>query len=65
MTALTVSSVCAGSSPCRSEYGPSVGRDFLSLSSASRRLSSSIPAASLNDVKRLPAEDEEGKSHDD
>jgi len=32
---------------------------------SSRRLSSSIPAASLNDVKRLTAEDQGGNCHDD
>jgi hypothetical protein len=65
MTAITVSSVCAGICLCRSEYGPAAGRVLLSLNRTSRRLSSSFPAASLNDVKRLPAEDNEGKSHDD
>ncbi|TFZ51312.1 hypothetical protein E5C26_10380 [Serratia proteamaculans] len=65
MTAITVSSVCAGRGLHRSEYGPSTGQVFLSLHRTSRRLSSSFPAASLNDVKRLPAEDKEGKSHDD
>ncbi|MGO4744119.1 hypothetical protein ACGS9J_11960 [Serratia quinivorans] len=65
MTAITAPSACAGDCLCRSEYGPSAGRVFLSLHRPFRRLSSSFPAASLNDVKRLPAEDNEGKRYDD
>ncbi|AYO37708.1 hypothetical protein EBA31_10565 [Serratia sp. P2ACOL2] len=65
MTAITVPSTCAGGCLCRSKYGPSAGRVFLSLHRPYRRLSSSFPAASLNDVKRLPAEDKGGKRHGD
>lgn len=61
MTAIIFPSISAGACPCRSEYGPSAGLRYR----FSRRPSSSFPAASLNDVKRLPAEDNEGKRYDD
>lgn len=62
MTAITVPSTCAGGCLCRSKYGPSAGRVFLSLHRPFRLLSSSFLAASLNDVKRLPAEDKGGNA---
>ncbi|WP_434462917.1 hypothetical protein ACMV5L_11095 [Serratia plymuthica] len=61
MTAITLPSVSADACPCRSEYGPYAGLSYR----FSHRPSSSFPAASLNDVKRLPAEDNEGKRYDD
>ncbi|CAI2784816.1 hypothetical protein [Serratia grimesii] len=65
MTAITQPPVCSDVCLSRSKYGPFAVRLCLSLSRPSRRLSSSFPAASLNDAKQLPAEDKEGKSHDD
>ncbi|MBP1129424.1 hypothetical protein JOE25_000967 [Serratia sp. PL17] len=65
MTAITEPSVCSGVCLSRSKYGPSAGLFPLSLHRIFRRLNSSFPAASLNDVNQLPAEDKEGKSHDD
>jgi len=65
MTAITLPSVSAGVCLCRSEYGPFAGRVRLPSYRFSRRPSSSFPAASLNDAKRLPAEDNEGKRYDD
>ncbi|CAI0725827.1 Uncharacterised protein [Serratia ficaria] len=62
---MTVQSVRAGVGLRRSEYGPARGRIALISHRLSRRPSSSFPAASLNDVKRLTAEDQEGKCHDD
>ncbi len=50
---------------CRSADGPVAGRPTAIPTRFSRRLSSSFPAASLNDVARLTAEDQKGKCHDD
>ncbi|TXE21747.1 hypothetical protein [Serratia ureilytica] len=50
---------------CRSADGPVAGHPTAIPTRFSRRLSSSFPAASLNDVARLTAEDQKGKCHDD
>ncbi|CVA52522.1 Uncharacterised protein [Serratia marcescens] len=62
---MTQSFPCADVCLCRSAYGPVAGRPTVTSTRFPRRLSSSFPAASLNDVARLTAEDQEGKCHDD
>ncbi|NVC32506.1 hypothetical protein FE224_11580 [Serratia marcescens] len=62
---MTQSSPCAGVCLCRSAYGPVAGRPTVTPNRFSRRLNSSFPAASLNDVARLTAEDQKGNCHDD
>ncbi|ASM15013.1 hypothetical protein BVG93_07250 [Serratia marcescens] len=62
---MTQSSPCADVRLCRSADGPVAGRPTAIPTRFSRRLSSSFPAASLNDVARLTAEDQKGKCHDD
>ncbi|AWC73155.1 hypothetical protein CLM69_00605 [Serratia marcescens] len=62
---MTQSFPCADVCLCRSAYGPVAGCPTVTSTRFSRRLSSSFPAASLNDVARLTAEDQEGKCHDD
>ncbi len=62
---MTQSSPCADVCLCRSADGPVAGRPTAIPTRFYRRLSSSFPAASLNDVARLTAEDQKGKCHDD
>ncbi|AUU12242.1 hypothetical protein MC51_003655 [Serratia marcescens] len=62
---MTQSFPCADVCLCRSAYGPVAGRPTVTSTRFTRRLNSSFPAASLNDVARLTAEDQEGKCHDD
>ncbi|POW96948.1 hypothetical protein C3460_10305 [Serratia marcescens] len=62
---MTQSFPCADVCLCRSAYGLVAGRPTVTSTRFTRRLSSSFPAASLNDVARLTAEDQEGKCHDD
>lgn len=62
---MTQSSPCADVCLCRSADGPVAGRPTAIPIRFSRRLSSSFPAASLNDVAWLIAEDQKGKCHDD
>ncbi len=62
---MTQSSPCADVRLCRSADGPVAGRPTAIPTRFYRRLSSSFPAASLNDVARLTAEDQKGKCHDD